>query len=112
MEVRMSRPADADDFDLLTSVRGGDTTAMAELWSRHYPAALTAARRISRQPRDAEELASDAFSAMLHAVSNDAGPTTSVRAYLLTTVRNQAASRARRAAASDVLTGEIADYES
>ncbi len=108
----MSRLMEADDFELLTSVRGGDTTAMAELWSRHYPATLVAARRISRQPRDAEELASDAFAAMLQALSNDGGPTTSVRSYLLTTVRNQAASRARRASSSDVLTGEVADYES
>ncbi len=107
----MSRLADADDSGLLALVRDGDTSAMAELWSRHYPATLAAARRISRQPRDAEELASDAFSAMLQALGHDAGPTTSVRAYLTTAVRNQATSRARRASTSDVLTGEIADYE-
>lgn len=107
----MSGLADADDSGLLTLVRDGDRSAMAELWSRHYPATLAAARRISRQPRDAEELASDAFAGMLQALGNDAGPTTSVRSYLLTAVRNQATSRARRASADDVLTDEIADYE-
>lgn len=100
-----------DDSDLLTLVRDGDTHAMAELWSRHYPATLAAARRISRQPKDAEEFASDAFSGMLQALRNDAGPATSVRAYLLTAVRNQATNKARRASASDVLTDEITDYE-
>ncbi len=107
----MSVLADTDDGGLLTRVREGDSGAMAELWSRHYPATLAAARRISRQPRDAEELASDAFSAMLQALSHDAGPTTSVRAYLMTAVRNQATSRARRSSAGDVLTDEIAEYE-
>ena len=49
---------------------------------------------MTRQPRDAEEIASDAFSGMLSALSGGAGPTTSVRAYLVTSVRNLAASRA------------------
>ncbi|MFC6705915.1 RNA polymerase sigma factor [Flexivirga alba] len=103
--------AEADDTDLLLLVRDGHTDAMAELWSRHYPATLTAARRISRQPQDAEEFASDAFSGMLYAISNDGGPSVSVRGYLLTAVRNQAANRARRASANDVLTDELTDFE-
>lgn len=107
----MTTWADTDDTDLLLLVRDGHTDAMAELWSRHYPATLTAARRISRQPQDAEEFASDAFSGMLHAISNDGGPSVSVRGYLLTAVRNQAANRARRASANDVLTDELTDFE-
>lgn len=107
----MTVAAEADDTDLLMAVRDGDPRAMAELWSRHYPATLAAARRVSRQPKDAEELASDAFSGMLHAISNDGGPSASVRGYLLTSVRNQAANRARRASSSDVLTDEITDFE-
>lgn len=108
----MSTPlSDTDDSALLARVRRGDTDAMAELWIRHYPAALAAARRVSRQPKDAEEVASDAFAAMLQALHNDAGPSTAVRAYLMTAVRNQAANRARRASASDIITDEIADFE-
>ncbi|WP_158607602.1 RNA polymerase sigma factor [Flexivirga caeni] len=107
----MTALTDADDRQLLALVRRGDADAMAALWSRHYPATLAAARRISRQPKDAEEFASDAFCGMLHALSNDSGPATSVRGYLLTAVRNQATTRARRAAASDVLTDEITDFE-
>lgn len=107
----MTAWAETDDTDLLSSVRDGQADAMAELWSRHYPATLTAAQRISRQPQDAEELASEAFSGMLHAISNDGGPSVSVRGYLLTAVRNQAANRARRASTHDVLTDEMTDFE-
>lgn len=107
----MSILAETDDADLLNLVREGDQSAMAELWSRHYPATLAAARRVSRQPRDAEEFASDAFAGMLQAVSNNGGPSASVRGYLLVAVRNQAANRARRSSSGDVLTDEISDYE-
>jgi hypothetical protein len=44
-------------------------------------------------------------------LSTGGGPTGSVRSYLLTSVRNGMASRARRANASDVLTGENAVLE-
>lgn len=107
----MTALTEADDHALLALVRDGDPQAMAELWSRHYPATLAAARRISRQPKDAEEFASDAFSGMLQALSNDSGPSASVRGYLLTAVRNQATTRARRASAGDVLTDEVTDFE-
>lgn len=110
-ETPMTAWAEADDTDLLLLVREGHQDAMAELWSRHYPATLTAARRVSRQSQDAEEFASEAFSGMLHAISNDGGPSVSVRGYLLAAVRNQAANRARRASANDVLTDQLTDFE-
>lgn len=105
----MSTPTDlseVDDLELTSRAREGEESAVIELWTRHYPAALSTARRVARQPRDAEELAADAFSGMLVALSTGGGPTGSVRSYLLTSVRNGMASRARRANASDVLTGE------
>ncbi|HEV7196131.1 MAG TPA: sigma-70 family RNA polymerase sigma factor, partial [Pedococcus sp.] len=105
----MSIPTDlseVDDLELTSRAREGEESAVIELWTRHYPAALSTARRVARQPRDAEELAADAFSGMLVALSTGGGPTGSVRSYLLTSVRNGMASRARRANASDVLTGE------
>lgn len=82
-----------------------------DLWTRHYPSVLLAARRVTRQPRDAEEIASDAFSGMLSALSGGAGPTTSVRAYLVTSVRNLAASRATRSSAGDVMTDDVALFD-
>ena len=98
--------SEVDDLELTSRAREGDERAVVELWTRHYPAALSTARRVARQPRDAEELASDAFSGMLAALSSGGGPTGSVRAYLLTSVRNGVTTRARRANASDILTDE------
>lgn len=107
----MSADPLATDLDLVEQARDGSQEAIVELWVRHYPAALAAARRTSRQPRDAEELASDAFSNMLGAFASGGGPTGSVRAYLLTSVRNLAATRSRRASSSEVLTDDVASFE-
>ncbi|GAA2168282.1 sigma-70 family RNA polymerase sigma factor [Pedococcus bigeumensis] len=99
------------DAALLDRLRAGDREAAVDLWTRHYPSVLLAARRVTRQPRDAEEIASDAFSGMLSALSGGAGPTTSVRAYLVTSVRNLAASRATRSSAGDVMTDDVALFD-
>jgi RNA polymerase sigma factor (sigma-70 family) len=108
----MTDHGSALDVDLVDRARQGDQQAMVELWSRHYPAVLAAARRAARQPRDAEEMASDAFAGMLAALSSGGGPTGSVRAYLLTSVKNVAVTRARRASATDVLIDDMTAFES
>ncbi|KRF29194.1 RNA polymerase sigma factor [Phycicoccus sp. Soil802] len=108
----MDDPEDqTPDAVLLDRLRAGDREAAVDLWTRHYPSVLLAARRVTRQPRDAEEIASDAFSGMLSALSGGAGPTTSVRAYLVTSVRNLAASRATRSSAGDVMTDDVALFD-
>ena len=107
----MTADPSAHDLDLVEQARDGSQDAVVELWVRHFPAALAAARRTSRQPRDAEELASDAFSNMLAAFSSGGGPTGSVRAYLLTSVRNLAVTRSRRASSSEVLSDDVAVFE-
>jgi RNA polymerase sigma factor (sigma-70 family) len=99
------------DAELLDRLRSGDREAAVDLWTRHYPSVLLAARRVTRQPRDAEEIASDAFTGMLSALSSGVGPTTSVRAYLVTSVRNLAASRATRSSAGDVMTDDVALFD-
>ena len=99
------------DVDLAERVRKGDRDAAVELWTRHYHAVLLGARRVTWQSRDAEEIASDAFSGMLLALSTGAGPRTSVRAYLMTSVRNLAASRARRPSSGEVITDDIAMFD-
>jgi RNA polymerase sigma factor (sigma-70 family) len=98
--------SDATDADLVDLARRGDRAAIVDLWTRHFPAVLSTARGYARQPRDAEELASDAFTSMLSALASGGGPTGSVRAYLTTSVRNAAASRSRKASASEVLTDD------
>lgn len=96
------------DVDLVNRLREGDREAAVEIWTRHYPAVLAAAKRFTRQPRDAEEIASDAFTGMLAAIGSGAGPTTSVRGYLMTSVRNLATSRSQLSSATEIITDDVA----
>lgn len=96
---RADRLRDFDDAALIRLARGGGArsrAAFAELWTRHLPAALVAARRItgSFEPAD---LASEAFARVLSAMRAGRGPELSFRAYLIVTMRNVAASWARQA---------------
>lgn len=89
----------ADDL-LIALVRAGEvqaTEAFAELWKRHLPAALAAARRITLT-YDASDLASEAFARVLVSLQAGRGPDLSFRAYLIVTMRNVAAGWARHAA--------------
>ncbi|MFW5473360.1 RNA polymerase sigma factor [Knoellia sp. CPCC 206450] len=105
----MAEPKDPTaDVDLVNRLREGDEQAGVELWTRHYPAVLAAAKLVTRQPRDAEEIASDAFTGMLTAIASGAGPTTSVRGYLRTSVRNLAISRSQLASATEIITDDVA----
>ncbi|WP_085368153.1 RNA polymerase sigma factor [Leifsonia sp. NCR5] len=94
-------PISALDDDLLIAlVRAGEfqaTDAFAELWKRHLPAALAAARRITLS-YDASDLASEAFARVLVSLQAGRGPDLSFRAYLIVTMRNVAAGWARQAA--------------
>ncbi|MBK0417624.1 sigma-70 family RNA polymerase sigma factor [Leucobacter sp. CSA1] len=83
------RTTASNDDELLARLREGDDEAYTELWRRHIAAALGAARRLI--PDHAEDLASEAFLAVYHQVTvARGGPTSSFRAYLLTTIRNTA----------------------
>lgn len=75
------------DAELLQRYRDGDDTAAGELYARHHPAAVRLAVSLWGQSR-AEDLASDAFVAVMRAVRNGAGPQFAFRPYLLTSVRN------------------------
>ncbi len=86
---------DPSDAELLQRYRGGDDDAAGLLFERHHPAAVRLAGALAGASA-AEDLASDAFVAVLRAVRNGAGPQFAFRPYLLTSVRNgfYAASRA------------------
>lgn len=86
---------DPSDAELLQRYRDGDDDAAGLLFERHHPAAVRLAGALAGAPA-AEDLASDAFVAVLRAVRNGAGPQFAFRPYLLTSVRNgfYAASRA------------------
>ncbi|MGQ2912620.1 sigma-70 family RNA polymerase sigma factor [Aeromicrobium sp.] len=86
---------DPSDAELLQRYRDGDDDAAGLLFERHHPAAVRLAGALAGASA-AEDLASDAFVAVLRAVRNGAGPQFAFRPYLLTSVRNgfYAASRA------------------
>jgi RNA polymerase sigma factor (sigma-70 family) len=90
------RLAHHSDGDLLRLVRDGRTEAADQLWRRHYPAVLATARRSAPRGHDPEDLASEAFTAMLRALRSGAGPTEAIRAYLNTAVRRAAGAAAHR----------------
>jgi RNA polymerase sigma factor (sigma-70 family) len=97
MPIARSVPPDygsLGDADLVVRARDRDTRAYEELWRRHRPAALAAARRITLR-FDAEDLVSESFARVLRAILAGGGPDTAFRAYLTTTIRNVAANWAK-----------------
>lgn len=82
--------ADAGDDELVAATRAGDAGAYGILWDRHAPAALRAARAITRSI-DPEDLVSEAFAKTLSAIRNGGGPTDAFRPYLFAAVRSAAA---------------------
>jgi len=83
----MTTEQQPSDAELISAVRGGDTTAYGELFARH----VEAARRLARQlasAGDVEDLVSEAFAKVLTIVRRGGGPDLAFRAYLLTAVRS------------------------
>lgn len=93
----MSAHTDRTDEELLDDVRRGDVDAYARLWRRHHDSALRAARCITRVA-EPDDLVSEAFAAVFGAIRRGGGPREAFRPYLLQSIRNQAASWARRRA--------------
>lgn len=85
------------DAELIARLRLGDAAAYEELWTRHVAVALRVARRLA--PNDADDIVADAFIAVHQQIAErGAGPDDNFRAYLLATVRNNAAKLHRDAA--------------
>ncbi|BDM73753.1 hypothetical protein HEK616_72400 [Streptomyces nigrescens] len=85
------------DDQLIAGMRAGDDSAYEEMYRRHADAVRSHARHCCRDEHTAEDLTGEVFARTLQAVRGGAGPTTAVRAYLLTTVRRVAASWAKTA---------------
>ena len=79
---------DAPDQDLVALVRAGDAAAYATLWKRHSGSAYGVARTFTRL--DADDLVSEAFAKVLHAIRAGGGPVRAFRPYITMTVRNVA----------------------
>ncbi|GCD36628.1 hypothetical protein OEIGOIKO_04401 [Streptomyces chrestomyceticus JCM 4735] len=79
------------DRELIDRMRSGDDSAYEELYRRHADAVRRYARGCCRDAHTADDLTGEVFARTLQAVRGGAGPDSSVRAYLLTTVRRVAA---------------------
>ncbi|UFU05506.1 sigma-70 family RNA polymerase sigma factor [Ruania halotolerans] len=75
------------DLDLVESVRSGDETAFAELWSRHGAAGVRAARKVTDR-FDADDLVQEAFVRILSAIRRGKGPSEHFRPYMYATIRS------------------------
>jgi RNA polymerase sigma-70 factor (ECF subfamily) len=84
------------DIELFGRARAGDTFAIDLVWRRHYPYALKVARRYTRNPTDADDLAAEAFVRILTLLREGRGPQEHGKTYVARTVRNLATDRSRR----------------
>lgn len=80
----------ASDEQLLAELRTGRDDALAELWARYHRTAAGIARHLVGAGPAVDDVVAEAFTALLSAVRHGGGPTSNVRSYLLTTVRNTA----------------------
>ena len=92
------------DGDLIARSRDGSRDAFALLWTRHYVAASTCAKRTWTDPQDVDDVVSEAFARVLDAIKKGNGPTTQFRPYLYQVIRNLGAENFRHthAVASDL----------
>lgn len=85
-----------DDVRLCELIRTAPTdspeaqAAFAELYVRHYDAAMVSAFRLLHDRHRAEEAVAEAFTKTLRALREGQGPRESVRGYLLIAVRSEA----------------------
>jgi RNA polymerase sigma-70 factor (ECF subfamily) len=84
-------------------IRAGDAAALGELYDRHAAAALAVALRVVGGREEAEDVVHDAFVAVWRKIDRFDAERGSLRAWLLTVVRNRAIDRVRvRRTAIDV----------
>ncbi|MDP9116355.1 MAG: sigma-70 family RNA polymerase sigma factor [Actinomycetota bacterium] len=87
---------DVSDEVLVEAVKLGDRAAFGALYARHAGIARGVARTLSRSEHDADDLVSEAFVRVFHALERGGGPRERFRSYVLMAVRNTAYDRTRR----------------
>src|SRR6202000_1186561 len=87
---------DRDDAQLIEAVRHGDVAAYGDLYVQHLGPARSLARQLARTTADGDDLVSEAFIRVLHALRAGGGPNSAIRAYLLTALRHVAYDRTRK----------------
>lgn len=90
------------DGTLVARVRGGDSLAYSELWSRHAVFAANSASTFA-SPTEIDDLVAEAFARIYSRILEGGGPSGDFRPYLYVSIRNLAAewSRARREYTTD-----------
>src|SRR5688500_7172606 len=88
------------DARLAERIRSGDTEALGELYDRHSAAALATALRVVGSREEAEDVVHDAFVAVWRKIDRFDAERGSLRAWLMTVVRNRAIDRVRARRAS------------
>lgn len=87
--------ASHDDASLTQRIRSGDREALGELYDRYASVALATALRVLSDRELAEDVVHDAFVAVWQKIDRFDGARGSLRAWLLTVVRNRAIDRIR-----------------
>ncbi len=83
------------EMRLAARIRSGDSEALGELYDRHAPAALSVALRVVGGRDEAEDVVHDAFVAVWRKIDRFDAERGSLRAWLMTVVRNRAIDRIR-----------------
>ncbi len=83
------------DARLIERVRSGETEALGELYDRHAAAALAVALRVTADRLEAEDVVHDAFVVVWRKIARFDPERGSLRAWLMTIVRNRAIDRLR-----------------
>lgn len=83
------------DARLVARIRSGDTEALGELYDRHAAAALAVALRVTTDRQEAEDVVHDAFVVVWRKIARFDPERGSLRAWLMTIVRNRAIDRVR-----------------
>jgi RNA polymerase sigma-70 factor (ECF subfamily) len=86
---------DRSDARLADRLRIGDAAALGELYDRHAPMAVALAARVVGSRDEAEDVVHDAFVAVWRKIDRFDASRGSLRAWLMTVVRNRAIDRVR-----------------
>lgn len=79
---------DMTDLAVLEAARAGDMTAYHRIYTENVESARRVARRIVSSAEDADDVVSEAFAVVLASLRDGKGPTSNVRAYVMTCVRH------------------------
>jgi RNA polymerase sigma-70 factor (ECF subfamily) len=83
------------DADLASRIAAGDAAALGELYDRHAAGALATAMRVVGDREEAEDVVHDAFIVVWRKIGLFDATRGSLRAWLMTMVRNRAIDRVR-----------------